>query len=122
MPNVAVIGASSDRNKFGNKAVRAFLQRGYTVFPVHPTEPEVEGLAAFRAVTEVPADLDIVSVYVPPAVLLGLLPAIAEKGCRELWLNPGTDSEAVLDKAESLRLNIVAGCGILRIGVSPAAL
>ena len=43
---VAIIGASSNPNKFGNKAVRAFLRQGYTVYPVNPNEPEVEGLAS----------------------------------------------------------------------------
>lgn len=122
MPSIAIIGASTDRQKFGNKAVRAFRQRGYTVFPVNPTASEVEGLPACKEVADVPVPLDMISVYVPPAVLLKLLPAIASKGCRELWLNPGTESPEVLAEAERLGLNVVQACSILAIGVSPAAL
>lgn len=122
MPTVAVIGASSDRNKFGNKALRAFQQKGYTVFPVNPNEPEVEGLKTSRSITEIPAELNLVTVYVRPQILLGLLPDIAQKGCEELWLNPGTESDEVLSEAARLNLNVIQGCSILAIGVSPASL
>lgn len=122
MPTVAVIGASSDRSKFGNKALRAFQQRGYTVYPVNPNEQEVEGVKAYRTIGEVPEKLNWVTVYVRPQVLLGLLPEIAKKGCEQLWLNPGTESEAVVEEAARLKLNAVQGCSILAIGVSPASL
>jgi predicted CoA-binding protein len=122
MKTVAVIGASNDRNKFGNKAVRAFQQQGYTVYPVNPNESRVEGLPAFKSVKDLPARPEMVTVYVPPAVLLKLLGEIAEKGCDELWLNPGTESDAVLTEAERLGLNTVQACSILGVGVSPSQL
>lgn len=118
--SVAIIGASSQRQKFGNKAVRAFLEQGYTVYPVHPHETVIEGLPAFPSIADVPERPGMVSVYVPPAILLKLLPAIAEKGCDELWLNPGTESDAVLDKARRLGLNVVQACSLIGIGTSPA--
>jgi len=62
----------------------------------------------------------MISVYVPPAVFLKLLPEIAAKGCDELWLNPGTESEAVLAEAERLGLNIIQACSIVGVGLNPA--
>lgn len=122
MKTVAILGASADRAKFGNKAVRAYAQRGFTVFPVNPKETIIEGLPVFRSIAEVPARPDLVSVYLPPAVLLPLLPAIVAKGCDELWLNPGTESPAVLAEAERLGLNVIQACSIVAIGLSPSAL
>ena len=119
MPSVAIIGASADRSKFGNKAVRAFLRRGYTVFPVNPKETEIENLPAFKSIAEVPSRPDLVSVYLPPPVLLKVLPAIAARGCDELWLNPGTESDEVLVAAETLGLNVIQACSIVGIGESP---
>ena len=113
---VAIIGASSNRNKFGNKAVRAFVRQGYTVYPVNPNEPEVEGLATFKSIQDVPTRPEMVSVYVPPPVLLKLLPDIAAKGCDELWLNPGTQSDEVLAEVERLGLNAIQACSIVAIG------
>ncbi len=119
MKTVAIIGASTDRAKFGNKAVRAFLQRGYIVYPVNPKEPQVEGLPAFKSIADVPARPNLVSVYLPPPVLLKVLPDIAAKGCDELWLNPGTESAEVVALAEQLKLNVIQACSIVGIGLSP---
>ena len=122
MPSVAVIGASNDRSKYGNKAVRAYRQRGFSVYPVNPHESEVEGLPAYKSISEVPSRPDLISVYVRPQILLKLLPDIAAKGCNELWLNPGTESDEVLAEAERLYLNVIQACSIIGVGVSPAAL
>jgi predicted CoA-binding protein len=122
MISVAIIGASADRAKFGNKAVRAFLRQGYEVYPVNPKEATVEGLRAYASIGELPVRPILVSVYVPPPVLVRLLPDIAAKGCDELWLNPGTESADVLAVAREYRLNVVQGCSILAIGLSPESL
>ncbi len=119
---VAVIGASNDRNKYGNKAVRAYLRQGFAVYPVNPGETEIEGLPSYKTISEVPVRPERVSMYLPPAVGLKLLPAIAAKGCDELWLNPGSESEEVLDEARRLGLNVIQACSILDIGLSPAKL
>ena len=117
---IAIIGASNNRQKFGNKAVRAFISQGYRVYPVNPHETEVEGLPAFASIGKVPVRPQKVSLYVPPEVVLQLLDDIAAKGCDELWLNPGTESEEVLNKAEQLGLNVIQACSILGVGVSPS--
>jgi predicted CoA-binding protein len=118
---VAVIGAGPDRRKFGNKSVRAHLAAGWTVYPVHPTADAVEGLAAYRSVADVPAGpLDRVTVYLPPAVGLAVLPEVAARAPGEVWFNPGADAPEVLAEARRLGLNAVAGCSIVDLGVSPA--
>lgn len=122
MRTIAIIGASNDRSKWGNKALRAFQQRGFTVYPVNPAEPVVEGLPAYRSIADVPVRPEMVSVYVRPQILLKLLPEIAAKGCEELWLNPGTESEAVLAEASRLNLNVIQACSIIGVGVSPGSL
>ena len=122
MKTIAIIGASTDRQKFGNKAVRAFRQQGYEVYPVNPKEAQIEGLPAFKSVRDVPIRPQMISVYLPPPVLLKLLPDIAARGCDELWLNPGTDSDEVLAASERLGLNVVQACSIVGVGVSPGDL
>jgi predicted CoA-binding protein len=119
MKSVVIIGASSDRSKFGNKAVRAYREQGYEVYPVNPKDAEIEGLPAFKSIRDVPVRPALISVYLPPAVLLKVLPDIAAKGCDELWLNPGTESDEVLAEAERLKLNVIQACSIVGLGVSP---
>ena len=122
MKTIAVIGASNNRSKFGNKAVRAFRQQDYTVFPVNPKESEIEGLSAYQSIRDVPVRPQMISVYLPPPVLLKILPEIAARGCDELWLNPGTESDEVLAEAERLGLNVIQACSIVGVGMLPASL
>ena len=122
MKTVAVIGASSNREKWGNKAVRAFLQQGYTVYPVNPNEPEVEGLQTYPGIKAVPVRPGTITVYLPPQRLLKLLPDIAERGCDELFLNPGTESAEVLAECRRLGLNPIQACSIIAVGVPPGRL
>lgn len=118
---VAVIGAGPERRKFGNKSVRAHAAAGFTVFPVHPTAATVEGLPVFRSVKEIPVEsLDRVTVYLPPAIGLTVLADIATKSPREVWFNPGADSEEVLSEARRLGLPAIAGCSIVELGLSPS--
>ena len=119
MKTVAIIGASSNRAKFGNKAVRAFLQQGFTVYPVNSHEAQIEGLQTYKGILDVPLRPQMVSVYLPPQTLLKILPDIAKKGCDELWLNPGTESDEILAEAQRLGLNVIQACSIVSVGVSP---
>lgn len=116
---VAVIGASSNRRKFGNKALRAFEQQGYTVIPVNPNETEVEGHRTFPSVLDYPGQIDMVTVYVQPEVGVRVMDDIAKKNIHEIWLNPGADAPAVLARARELGLRPIQACSIMGIGESP---
>jgi len=119
---VAVVGASADRSKFGNKAVRAFRDAGWTVFPIHPTLHEVEGIVAYPSLDVLPvARLDQVSLYVPPGVGINILDQVARKQVGEVWLNPGSESPELLARARELGLEVVQGCSILGAGQQPGA-
>jgi len=117
--SVAVIGASGDRHKYGNKAVRAYLESGFKVFPVNPREETIEGLKAYKSLGEISEPVDFVSMYVPPAVGVKLLPSIAEKKPRELWLNPGSESDELIEMAADLHLRTLVACSISALGMSP---
>ena len=119
MPSVAIIGASNARHKFGYRAVRAYLRQGWTVHPVNPNEREVDGIAAFRAVTEIPGAVDRAALYVPPEIGVTLLAGIKQKGIAELFVNPGAESDELLDEAERLGLNAIQACAIVDIGERP---
>src|SRR3982750_2086904 len=113
MPKVvAVIGASSNRNKFGNRAVRAFRQQGYTVVPINPNEPEVEGLRTYASVLDVPGTVDMASFYVPPEIGEQVIAEVAQKGIAEVWLNPGAESDALIARARALQITPIVACSI----------
>ena len=113
MPSIAILGASAQRTKFGNRAVRAYQGQGWTVYPIHPTETEIEGLRVFASIKDVPGPLDRASLYLPPHIGITLLADIAAIGAKQLWVNPGSGDEALIAKAESLGLNVIEACSLL---------
>lgn len=117
---VAIIGASSNREKFGNKAVRSHLAKGHHVFPVNPTESAVEGLQAYKSVRELPEVPDRALLYVPPQVGITVLEAIADQGIKDVYVNPGAGNPALMQHGKDLGLNMIQDCAIIAIGDSPA--
>ena len=119
--SVAIIGASSNPRKFGNRAVRAFRRQGYTVFAINPHEGEVEGLKTYASVLDVPDVIDMASFYVPPEVGEKVIVEVARKGIAEVWLNPGSESDALIQLARSLKIEPIEACSIVSIGENPYA-
>ncbi|HEV8071090.1 MAG TPA: CoA-binding protein [Planctomycetaceae bacterium] len=124
-PTVAILGASTDRAKFGNKSVRAHMKAGYEVYPVNPSGEEIEGLTVYRTLADVPVEhLDRISVYLRPQIGLTLLDEMAAKtrgtSGTEIWFNPGSESPALLERARELGLNAIAACSIVDLGLSPS--
>lgn len=116
---VAVVGASSDRKKFGNKALRAFRDEGHTVIPINLHEPEVEGLKAYASVLDVPGAIDMATVYVPPEVAVRLLDEFEQKQIGEIWFNPGTETDELMAETRRRKMNAIYACSIVGIGRSP---
>ena len=116
---VAVIGASSNRSKFGNRAVRAYQQQGYTVVPINPHEADIEGLKTYASVLDVPGPIDMASIYLPPEIGEQIIGEIAQKGIPEVWLNPGADSDELVARAKALGIQPIIACSIVAIGENP---
>lgn len=119
-PTVAILGASTVRSKYGNKSVRAHQRQGFDVYPVNPKATEIEGLPAYPNLAAIPVALDRISVYLPPQVGLKVLEEIKQKGAKEVWFNPGSDSPEVIAAAEQLGLNVIQACSIVAVGSSPS--
>lgn len=117
---VAIIGASADRRKFGNKAVRAYHEQGHEVVPVNPKGGKIEGLPVAATIASVSGPVDRASLYLGRAAGLAAVRELADRGdVAELWLNPGADDPDVVAEAEQLGLRVVRACSILAVGPMP---
>lgn len=114
----AVVGASRDRDKYGNKCLRCYLQAGREVYPIHPSAEEIEGLAAFRDLASVPVALHAASIVTPPTVTERIVEEAAAAGVRHLWMQPGAEGDRALARAEELGIATIAGgpCLLVTLG------
>ena len=117
--NIAVIGASIDRAKFGNKAVRAYKERGSKVFPVNPKEKEIEGLKCFNSLKEINEQIDFASIYLPPKIGLTIVSDLKEKRIKKVYLNPGTESDELIKALNKAGIIPILECSILALGRNP---
>ena len=114
----AVAGASNDRNKFGNRVLRTYLQHGMPVYVLHPALDMVEGLPVYRTLADLPEKPHGLSIITPPQVSLRLVEQAAAAGVKHLWLQPGAESPGVLQRARELGLDAIAGgpCLLVELG------
>lgn len=104
----AVVGASRDRAKYGNKVLRAYLQRGYRVLAVNPHETEVEGVSSYPDLASLPERVEAVSIITPPPVTERIVEQAAAAGVRHLWMQPGAESPDAIRRAEKLGMNVIS--------------
>jgi predicted CoA-binding protein len=109
----AVVGASADREKYGNKVLRAYLQQHLPVHCVHPRERSIEGVTCDRTLAElaarVPGGIRAVSIITPPGVTEDIVEQAARLGIHHLWMQPGSESPRALERARTLGLDVIAG-------------
>ena len=105
----AVVGASSDREKYGNKVLRAYQQRGMEVHPVNPRGTEIEGLKAYPTVAAVPGKVQSISVITPPKITEQVVKDAAAAGVKHIWMQPGAESAEAIRAAEEAGMSVIAG-------------
>ena len=120
-PNVAIIGASADREKYSNKAVRAFADAGYNVYPINPKEQMIEGHKAYHTVMDVHDKIDFASLYLnPDTALASRIPEqLRDKTIEMAILNPGAANDELVQKLKSYKIEVQMICSLMALGADP---
>ncbi len=92
----AVVGASRDRSKFGNRVFRSLRDAGYTVYPVNPKGGMLEEAQIYPSLAELPEPPEVVDMVVPPAVTERVVEEAHRLGLTRIWMQPGAESEAAI--------------------------
>ena len=95
--SIALIGASNDRNKYGNKIYRDLRNKGYNVTPINPKEEKIEGDRAYTSIEEMKELPDIANFVDPPPVAIKIAQNITNLGIKHLWFQPGSESKELED-------------------------
>jgi predicted CoA-binding protein len=104
----AVVGASQDRSKYGNKVLRVYMQNDRDAVPINPTAAEVEGLKAYPDLASVPGKIEAVSIITPPAVTERIVQDAIKRGIKHIWMQPGAESQRAIKAAEDAGANVIA--------------
>lgn len=114
----AVAGVSSNRTKFGNKVLRCYLQHGKKVYPVNPHEESIEGIACFSSIKDLPADVESLSIITPPPITEKIVEEAINKGIKNIWMQPGAESEIAIMNCKRHQVNIIANgpCILTELG------
>lgn len=114
----AVVGASADRGKYGNKVLRCYQQHGLPVVGVHPKLSVCEGAAVHASLAAIPGAPRAVSVVAPPAAAAAIVQDAIAAGCRHLWFQPGAEEAGAIATARAAGLSVIADgpCVLVALG------
>ena len=107
-PAFGVVGASTNRHKFGNKVLRCYLQHDRKAVPVNPNEPEIEGIPCVATIGDLPGDALSISMITPPDVTLKLVPLAVDQGLRNIWMQPGAEHPDAVALCREKGINVIA--------------
>lgn len=112
----AVVGATDDTSKFGYKIYKKLKNHGYTAYPVSVKYNEVDGDKAYKELADLPEKVDVVDFVVNPRIGLSIVKQCETLGIHNIWLQPGTVSEEILDYAKQSQIEVVRGCVLVSLG------
>ncbi len=108
--NWAVVGASTKPSRYGNMIVKKLVKEGYNAIPVTPNHGEVEGRKAYAKLEEIPGPVDVVNFVVNPSIGIDVVDECIKLGIGRIWLQPGTISGPLVQKAINAGIEVVEAC------------
>lgn len=111
----AVVGASTNRAKYGNKILRCYQQAKRDAIPVNPRADEIEGEPCFPSLSAIPRPVHGVSVITPSKISEQIVVECAELGIKHIWMQPGAESQRCIDLAAEHGLSLIPGTACLLV-------
>ena len=117
-PAFAVVGASKDRHKFGNKVLRCYIEHHLIVYPVNPNEDTIENLKCLKNILKLPNEVLSISIITPPAITALIVDEAIQKGIKHIWMHPGAENLNAIQKAKKNNINVIANgpCILVELG------
>jgi len=111
----AVVGANDDPEKFGSRIYKKLKSRGYDVYPVNPNYSDIEGDKCYKDLSSLPEKPDVIDMVVNPRHGKGVIEEAAELGIRNIWLQPGTYNDELMELVKEKGLTAVKACVLVAL-------
>ena len=114
-----VVGTSKDRSKYGNRVLRMYALKNLKVYPVHHTEKNIEGVDCLAQIADLPKEVESLSIITPPPVTEKMVEqAIATGHIKNIWMQPGAESDAAVENCKKHNINVIYGgpCILVTLG------
>jgi predicted CoA-binding protein len=105
----AVVGASADPSKFGNRVFRTLRSAGYIVYPINPKGGELDGVTVYPSLAALPQKPEVIDLVVPPSVTEQIVKEVRDLGLDRVWMQPGAESDEAIAYCRKHNIQIVHG-------------
>ncbi|UWG96362.1 CoA-binding protein [Dehalobacter sp. DCM] len=112
----AVVGATQNPQKYGYKLYRKLKNRGYTVYPVNPVYPDIDGDVCFPKLSSLPQVPEVINMVISPKKGSEILEEAAKLGVKNIWFQPGTYDDELIALCNKLEIDYVLGCVLISLG------
>jgi len=113
--NVAVVGASNNPDRYSHQAVRLLAEKGHSPYPVHPSLDSVAGFAVYKKVSDIPADVGTVTVYLGARNQGALGEDLLRRGTKRVIFNPGAENPALAERLREAGVEVVEACTLVML-------
>lgn len=107
--SVALIGVSRDKQSYSRVLLKAFVDKGFEVFPVNPNETEVDGLKCYQSITQLPDSIDAAYIIKRKDLAVDLAREVANKGIKKIWIHVSCDEPNIKELCKEFGVTVIAG-------------
>jgi len=109
----AVVGASTNPEKYGNKVFKELKDAGYRTYPVNPNCVELYGEKCYPNLHSLPELPDIVDIVVPPNITEKIVKECKKLGIKKVWMQPGSESEKAIKFCQRNGIEVIHGVCVM---------
>jgi len=114
--NWAVVGASTKPSRYGYRIVKELESSAFNVLPVTPKYSDIDGIQAYSRLSDIKGPIDVVNFVVNPHIGIKVLDECIELGVKKIWLQPGTVSSQLVNKAKANGIEVIEACILVVLG------
>ena len=92
---IALVGASNDPKKYGNKILLDLISKGYNVAPINNQEEMISGIKSYKNVMDLELSPSIINFVVPPNVGFEITKELVGNKYDNFWYQPGAGSQKI---------------------------